>query len=88
MRTVDFDYPLPQELIASRPLPNRADSRMLVVHRDSGFIEHRHFSDILEYVQPGDHFVMNDTRVVPARYFSNDGKIELVRAGISDELVW
>lgn len=88
MRTVDFDYPLPQELIASRPLPNRADSRMLVVHRDSGLIEHRHFSDILEYVQPGDHFVMNDTRVVPARYFSNDGKIELVRAGISDELVW
>ncbi|MDO5451141.1 MAG: tRNA preQ1(34) S-adenosylmethionine ribosyltransferase-isomerase QueA [Akkermansia sp.] len=88
MRTVDFDYPLPEELIASRPLPDRAASRMLVVHRDSGLIEHRHFSDILDYVQPGDHFVMNNTRVIPARYFSNDGRIELVRAGLTGELNW
>ncbi|MGN0829554.1 MAG: tRNA preQ1(34) S-adenosylmethionine ribosyltransferase-isomerase QueA [Akkermansia sp.] len=88
MRTVDFDYPLPEELIASRPLPDRAASRMLVVHRDSGRIEHRHFADILDYVRPGDHFVLNDTKVIPARYFSNDGSIELVRAGLSHELVW
>lgn len=88
MRTVDFDYPLPEELIADRPLPDRAASRMLVVHRDTGLIEHRHFHDILEYVRPGDHFVLNDTKVVPARYFSNDGGIELVRAGLAHELVW
>lgn len=88
MRTLDFDYPLPEELIADRPLPDRAASRMLVVHRDTGVLEHRHFRDILDYVQPGDHFVLNDTKVVPARYFSNDGKIELVRAGLAHELVW
>ena len=88
MRTVDFDYHLPEELIADRPLPDRAASRMLVVHRDTGLIEHRHFSDILEYVQPGDHFVLNNTKVVPARYFSNDGSIGLVRAGLAQELVW
>lgn len=88
MRTIDFDYPLPEELIADRPLPDRAASRMLVVHRDTGLIEHRRFHDILEYVQPGDHFVFNDTKVVPARYFSNDGGIELVRAGLAQELVW
>lgn len=88
MRTIDFDYHLPEELIADRPLPERSASRMLVVHRDTGRIEHRHFSDILEYVQPGDHFVLNNTKVVPARYFSNDGGIELVRAGLAQELVW
>ena len=88
MRTIDFDYELPAELIADRPLPDRAASRMLVVHRDSGLIEHRHFHDILEYVRPRDLFVMNDTKVVPARYFSNDGGIELVRAGLSHELLW
>ncbi len=88
MRTVDFDYELPEELIADRPLPDRAASRMLVVHRDSGLIEHRHFHDLPEYVRPGDHFVLNDTKVIPARYFSNDGGIELVRAGLAQELVW
>ncbi len=88
MRTVDFDYELPEELIADRPLPERAASRMLVVHRESGLIEHRHFSDLPEYVLPGDHFVLNDTKVIPARYFSNDGSIELVRAGLTHELVW
>lgn len=88
VRTVDFDYHLPEELIADRPLPDRAASRMLVVHRDTGLIEHRRFSDILDYVRPGDHFILNDTKVIPARYFSNDGGIELVRAGMMGELVW
>ena len=88
MRTQDFDYALPEELIADRPLPDRAGSRMMVVHRDSGLIEHRHFRDLQEYVQQGDHFVLNDTKVIPARYFSNDGGIELVRAGMAGELVW
>ncbi len=88
MLTVDFDYELPEELIADRPLPDRAASRMLVVHRDSGLIEHRHFHDLPEYVRPGDHFVLNNTKVIPARYFSNDGGIELVRAGLAQEIIW
>ena len=86
--TTDFDYSLPEELIAERPLPDRAASRMMVVHRTTGEIEHRHFSDLLEYVQPGDLFVLNDTRVVPARFFSNDGVIELVRAEVLNPTLW
>ena len=46
VRTIDFDYPLPEELIADRPLPDRAASRMMVIHRDTGLIEHRHFCDL------------------------------------------
>ena len=88
MRTVDFEYELPEELIAAYPLKDSSASRMLVVHRDTGLIEHKHFSDILDYVQEGDHFVFNNTKVIPARYFSNDGKIEIVRAGLSEPLLW
>ncbi len=88
MRTLDFDYPLPPELIAERPLPERTASRMMVVHRESGNIEHRHFRDLPDYIMPGDLLVLNDTKVVPARFFSNDGSIELVRAGMADEFVW
>lgn len=88
MRTADYDYHLPEELIASHPLPDRAASRMIVVHRDTGLIEHRHFADIVDYVQEGDHFILNDTKVIPARYFSNDGNIELVRTGLAAELCW
>ncbi len=86
VRTIDFDYPLPEELIADRPLPDRAASRMMVIHRDTGLIEHRHFCDLPEYVREGDHFILNDTRVVPARYFSNDGAIEVVRAEVLNPL--
>ncbi len=78
LRTSDFHYDLPEELIASRPLAERAASRMLVIHRDSGKIEHRMFRDLPEYLQPDDLFVLNDTKVIPARVFSDDGKIELL----------
>jgi len=64
-----FDYDLPPELIAQVPLENRERSRLLVIHRDTGEIEHRMFTDIIEYVRPGDLFVANDTRVFPARLF-------------------
>lgn len=77
-RTDDFDFHLPDELIASRPLENRTGSRMLVIHRDSGKIEHRNFSDIHEYFTPDDLLVLNNTKVIPARVFSNDETIELV----------
>jgi S-adenosylmethionine:tRNA ribosyltransferase-isomerase len=76
--TKDFDYELPDELIAARPLAERLDSRMLVVHKDSGIIEHRMFRDFPEYLRPDDLLVLNDTKVIPARVFSDDGKIELL----------
>ena len=63
----DFYYDLPEELIAQDPLEKRSDSRMMVVHRDSGDIEHRHFSDLLDYLKAGDCLVINDTKVIPAR---------------------
>ena len=76
--TKDFDYHLPEELIASRPLPQRSASRMLVVHKDSGLLEHRMFIDLCEYIQQDDLLVLNDTKVIPARVFSDDGKTELL----------
>ena len=78
LRTKDFDYHLPEGLIASRPLPERSASRMLVLHRGDGRIEHRMFRDLPEYVGAKDLWVLNDTRVIPARVMSDDGKIELL----------
>src|SRR6266581_3629303 len=63
----DFDYDLPQELIAQTPIEPRDASRLLVVHRDSGQFEHRHFRDIGEYLHPGDLLIANQSRVLPAR---------------------
>ncbi|MEP2776130.1 MAG: tRNA preQ1(34) S-adenosylmethionine ribosyltransferase-isomerase QueA [Luteolibacter sp.] len=76
--TKDYDYELPPELIASRPLPDRSASRMLVIHRDTGTIEHRMFADFENYLKPQDLLVLNNTRVIPARVFSDDGRIELL----------
>lgn len=88
MLTSDFDYPLPPELIASEPLADRAASRMLVVHRESGEIEHRSFLDLPSYIREGDLMVLNDTRVVPARFFSNDGTKELLRIDALSPTSW
>jgi S-adenosylmethionine:tRNA ribosyltransferase-isomerase len=67
LKTSDFDYDLPAELIAQAPLPRRDDSRLMVVRRDSGTIEHRRFRDIIELVAPGDLLVRNVTKVFRAR---------------------
>ena len=67
MKTSDFWYALPEELIAQTPLEQRDSSRLLVLDRDTGAVTHRHFYDIIEYLQPGDCLVMNDSRVLPAR---------------------
>lgn len=67
MRTDDFSYDLPEELIAQAPAEPRDSCRLLVLHRDGGHVEHRHFYDILEYLEPGDVLVANRTRVMPAR---------------------
>ncbi|MGJ8672127.1 tRNA preQ1(34) S-adenosylmethionine ribosyltransferase-isomerase QueA [Rubritalea sp.] len=88
LRTDDFDFHLPDELIASRPLQNRSGSRMLVIHRDSGKIEHRKFSDIHDYFSEDDLLVLNNTKVIPARIFSNDESIELVVTDRPNPQLW
>ncbi len=67
MRTDDFDYNLPEEHIAQAPAEPRDSCRLLVLHREDGRIEHKHFTDIVEYLEPGDLVVVNQTRVMPAR---------------------
>lgn len=67
MRTEDFDYPLPDELIAQAPAEPRDSCRLLVLNREDGSVEHRRFFDILDYLEPGDLLVANKTRVMPAR---------------------
>ena len=67
MRTSDFDFDLPSELIAQTPTPRRDESRLLVLHRDSGRIEHRRFHDLLDYLRGGDVLALNNSRVIPAR---------------------
>lgn len=74
----DYDYPLPEELIAKRPLTDRDESRMMVLHRDSQTIEHRQFRELKEFVTPGDLLVLNNTRVLAARIFSEDHAIEFL----------
>ena len=67
MKTDDFDYELPQELIAQTPLEKRDESRLLVLDKETGEIEHKMFYDIIDYLNPGDALVINDTKVIPAR---------------------
>ena len=71
MAELFFDYDLPERLIAQTPTAERSDSRLLVVHRQSGRIEHRHFRDLPEYLNAGDLLVRNDTKVLPARLIGN-----------------
>lgn len=67
MKTSDFDYVLPEELIAQTPIEPRDHSRLMVVHRGTGAIEHKHFYDLPQYLRPGDALVINETKVIPAR---------------------
>ena len=77
-RLSDYDFELPRELIASRPLPDRAASRMMVVDRTTGTVTHRMFRDLPEFIRPGDLLVLNNSRVIPARLLTEDGRIELL----------
>jgi S-adenosylmethionine:tRNA ribosyltransferase-isomerase len=88
MLTSDFDYHLPEELIASEPLADRAASRMLVVDRGQQTIRHHLFRDLPSFMREGDLVVLNDTRVVPARFFSNDGTKELLRVNTLSPTRW
>ncbi len=67
IKTSDYDYDLPQELIAQTPLSNRSESRLMILNRKNQTIEHKHFSDIVDYLGPNDVLVLNDTKVIPAR---------------------
>ena len=81
MKTHDFWYHLPEELIAQTPLEQRDASRLLALDRESGRVEHKHFYDILDYLNPGDCLVMNNSRVLPARLLGNrptGGAVELL----------
>jgi len=81
LKTRDFWYDLPEELIAQTPLEQRDTSRLLVLDRETGAVSHKHFYDILDYLKPGDCLVMNDSRVLPARLLGNrptGGAVELL----------
>ena len=81
MKKTDFYFDLPEELIAQTPIPERDHSRLLVLNRKSGEIEHRHFYDLPDYLNKGDCLVVNDSRVLPARLLgcrSSGGSVELV----------
>ena len=69
MNTKDFYYDLPEELIAQDPLLNRSSSRLMLLNKETGEIEHKHFYDILDYLHPGDCLVLNETKVIPARLY-------------------
>ena len=74
MKLSHYSFDLPPELIAHHPAPNRDEARLMVVHRDTGEIEHRTFKEIIEYFDEGDIFVFNDTKVFPARLYGNKEK--------------
>lgn len=92
MQLSDFNYDLPQELIAQDPLEKRSDSRLMIVDREDGSIEHKHFYDIIDYVNPGDCLVINDTKVIPARLMGvkedTGASIEVLLLKRREEKVW
>ncbi|HCK67510.1 MAG TPA: tRNA preQ1(34) S-adenosylmethionine ribosyltransferase-isomerase QueA [Anaerolineae bacterium] len=91
MKTSDFDYHLPESSIAQTPAEPRDSSRLLVLNRGSGKIEHRFFRDVKLFLRPGDLLILNQTRVIPARIFAkkeSGGKVELLLLRKRDDLTW
>ena len=91
LKTSDFDYNLPESSIAQTPAEPRDSSRLLVLHRESGKLEHRIFCDVTDYLNAGDLLVLNQTRVIPARIFARKetgGRVELLLLRRRDELTW
>jgi len=91
MKTSDFDYHLPESSIAQTPAESRDSSRLLVLHRDAGELEHRIFRDVGDYLRAGDLLVLNQTRVIPARIFARKttgGRVELLLLRRRDALTW
>lgn len=92
MDVKDFDYDLPEELIAQDPLEDRSGSRLMVMDKSTGEVEHRVFKDIIEYLNPGDCLVINNTKVIPARLFGvkeqTEAKIEILLLKRRENDVW
>ena len=92
MKTSDFYYDLPQELIAQDPLEDRSSSRLMHLDKVTGEVEHRHFREILEYLKPGDCLVINDTKVIPARLYGRkvgtDAAIEILLLKRKENDIW
>ena len=92
MKTSDFYFDLPEELIAQDPLEDRSSSRLLVLNKDTGNLKHGHFRDILDYLLPGDCLVLNNTRVIPARLIGHkedtDATIELLLLKRLENDIW
>lgn len=92
MKTSDFKYELPESLIAQVPIEDRSSSRLMVVDRVTGQIEHRVFKDIIDYLEEGDCLVLNDTRVIPARLIGekvgSGGKIEFLLLKRNEDDTW
>lgn len=91
MKTSDFDYDLPESFIAQTPVEPRDSSRLLVLQRDTGQVEHRIFREIGEYLRKGDLLVLNQTRVIPARIYARKatgGRVELLLLRRRDNLIW
>ncbi len=92
MKTSEFDYELPESFIAQEPVEPWDASRLLVYHRDSGNIEHAHFTDLVRFLRPGDLLVVNKTRVIPGRLFAHKipsgGRVEILLLRKRDSLSW
>ena len=92
MKVTDFNFELPQELIAQDPLEDRASSRLLVLDKETGEIKHRHFRDILRFLHKGDCLVINDTKVIPARLMGHKedtgAAIEVLLLKRKSDTVW
>ena len=92
MKLSDFYYDLPEELIAQDPLLKRSDSRLMVINRETGEIEHKHFTDVINYLDEGDCLVINDTKVIPARLIGvkedTGASIEVLLLKRKDDKTW
>ena len=92
MDVKDFDYYLPEELIAQDPLEDRSGSRLMVLDKETGEVEHKHFTDILDYLHQGDCLVINNTKVIPARLFGvkedTQAKIEVLLLKRKENDIW
>lgn len=92
MKRQDFSFELPEELIAQDPLKDRSSSRLLVLDKESGLVSHHVFRDMIEFLEPGDCLVLNDTKVIPARLIGSkidtDAKIELLLLKRREEQIW
>ena len=89
MRTDDFDYNLPKELIAQTPLKERSGSRMLALNKQTGEYTDKNFTDLIDYLNPGDTLVLNDTKVIPARIIGVDiNKVFFYSYYLSDDKVY